>query len=78
MTTSRSRLATAEAPDRQIRVKLTARQTNPDMGLVGKNTPLGSVLRGAVPGDTVVLRVPGRAPQSFVIQAIQRVEEAAT
>ena len=52
--------ASAEAQDRQLRVRLTARQTNPDLGLVAENTPLGSILLGAAIGDTVVLRVPGR------------------
>ena len=37
-----------------------------------EGTSLGSVLLGAAVGDTVVLRVPGMAPQPFVIQAIRR------
>jgi transcription elongation GreA/GreB family factor len=39
---------------------------------VAESTPLGAVLLGATVGDTVVLRVPGKAPQPFVIQAIKR------
>jgi hypothetical protein len=62
----------AEAPERALRVRLTARQTNPDLGLVAETTPLGSVLLGATVGETVVLRVPGKAPQSFVVQNIKR------
>lgn len=64
--------APAETPDKALHVRLTARQTNPDLGLVAETTPLGSVLLGATVGETVVLRVPGKAPQSFVIQGIKR------
>jgi very-short-patch-repair endonuclease len=64
--------APAEAPERSLRVRLTARQTNPDLGLVAETTPLGSVLLGATVGETVVLRVPGKAPQSFVVQGVKR------
>jgi very-short-patch-repair endonuclease len=64
--------APAEAPERALRVRLTARQTNPDLGLVAETTPLGSVLLGATVGETVVLRVPGKAPQSFVVQGVKR------
>jgi hypothetical protein len=42
-----------------------------------EGTSLGSVLLGATVGDTVVLRVPGMAPQLFVVQAIKRPEEGA-
>jgi transcription elongation GreA/GreB family factor len=55
-----------------VRVRLTPRQTNPDLGLVAESTPLGAVLLGAAVGDTVVLRVPGKPPQPFVIQGIKR------
>jgi very-short-patch-repair endonuclease len=65
-------VAPAEAPERALRVRLTARQTNPDLGLVAGTTPLGSVLLGATVGETVVLRVPGKAPQSFVVQGVKR------
>jgi very-short-patch-repair endonuclease len=70
--------APASVPDQQLQVRLTARQTNFDLGLVAENTPLGSVLLGATVGDTVVLRVPGKAAQSFVIQAIKRATEVTT
>ena len=55
-----------------------ARQTNHELGLVAESTPLGSVLLGATVGETVVLRVPGRGPQTFVIQGIKRASEDAT
>jgi len=64
--------APASAPDQPVRARLTPRLTNPSLGLVAETTPLGSVLLGATVGDTVVLRVPGMAPQPFVIQAIKR------
>lgn len=61
-----------DSPDEDIHVRLTSRQTNPEMGLVAETTPLGSVLIGATVGETIVLRVPGRAPQSFVVKSIKR------
>jgi hypothetical protein len=64
--------APADFPDKALRVRITAKQTNPDLGLVAESTPLGSVLMGAMIGEAVVLRVPGKPPQSFVIQAISR------
>ena len=67
--------APASALDQPVRVRLTPRLTNPNLGLVAETTPLGSVLLGATVGDTVVLRVPGMAPQLFVIQAIRRSAE---
>lgn len=67
--------APADSPEKPIRVRLTARQTNPELGLIAESTPLGSVLLGATVGETVVLRVPGKAPQSFVIQGIKRPTE---
>jgi len=67
--------APASALDQPVRVHLTPRLTNPNLGLVAETTPLGSVLLGATVGDTVVLRVPGMAPQPFVIQAIRRSAE---
>ena len=70
--------AAVDAPETSIRVRLTARQTNHELGLVAESTPLGSVLLGATVGETVVLRVPGRGPQTFVIQGIKRASEEAT
>jgi hypothetical protein len=64
--------APASALDQPVRVRLTPRQTNPDLGLVAESTPLGAVLLGAAVGDTVVLRLPGKPPQPFVIQGIKR------
>ena len=67
--------APSDALESAMRVRLTARNTNPDLGLVAASTPLGSVLLGPTVGETVVLRVPGKGPQSFVIQAIKRASE---
>ena len=55
-----------------ISVRITVRQTDPALGLLAENTPLATVLLGATVGETVVLRVPGRPAQSFVIQGIRR------
>jgi len=70
--------APADALDKPVRVRLTPLKTNIDLGLLAESTPLGSVLLGATVGDTVVLRVPGKAPQSFVIQGIKRATEQPT
>jgi len=64
--------APADTPTQLIHVRLTVRQTDPSQGLVAENTPLGAVLLGATVGETVVLRVPGKSAQSFVIQSIKR------
>lgn len=64
--------ASTEEPDKELQVRVTARQTDLNVGLVAQNTPLGEVLLGATVGETVVLRVPGRASQSFVIKGIKR------
>lgn len=70
--------ASTDAPEKPVQVRLTARQTNPELGLVAESTPLGSILCGATVGEIVVLRVPGRGPQSFIIQGIKRAYEATT
>lgn len=67
--------ARADEPEVAYRVRLTPRQTDPDLGLVGETTPLGSILVGSTVGETVVLRVPGKMPQSFVIRGIRRSAE---
>lgn len=59
-------------PDSPLQVRLTMRQTDPKSGLIAETTPLGSILIGANAGELVVLRVPGQAPQAFVIQSIRR------
>jgi hypothetical protein len=41
-------------------------------GLIAESTPLAQVLLGAVINDQVVLRVPGKTPQQFVVQKIAR------
>lgn len=53
-------------------VCLTANQTIQDMGLVAVTKPLGAILVGTTVGETVVLRVPGLPPKSFVIKEIKR------
>jgi transcription elongation GreA/GreB family factor len=64
--------APADKLDDEIRVRITPRLTNPDLGLVAETTPLGAVLMGATVGETVVLRVPSKPPQSFVVRSIKR------
>lgn len=64
-----------ESPDNELTVRLTARQTDLNAGLVAEGTPLGSILVGATVGETVVLRVPGKQPQAFVIRSIRRMAE---
>jgi transcription elongation GreA/GreB family factor len=64
--------APEQEPDKALSVKLTNRQTDLNAGLVAESTPLGSILLGASPGDTVVLRLPGKGVQSFVVLKVQR------
>lgn len=64
--------AAVEIPEVEFKVKLTVRQTSPEMGLVSETTPLGSILVGAIVGETVVLRVAGVAPRSYLIKSIKR------
>jgi hypothetical protein len=63
------------APDQVLRVQLSGAETQLSMGIVAVTTPLGSMLLGGMVGETVVLRVPGKEPQAFVIQSIQRSPE---
>jgi len=62
----------AGEPENLVQVRLTHNQTNPQMGLIGENTPLGCVLIGATVGEDVVLRVPGVSIRSYVIKSIKR------
>jgi len=62
----------SDKPDEVLHVRITARKTDPAAGLVAENTPLGTVLIGATIGETVVLRVPGVSPQSFLVHSIGR------
>ena len=64
--------APLDDPDAEILVRLTARQSDPEHGLIAKSTPLGAVLLGATVGETIVLRVPGKAPQPYVIKSVKR------
>lgn len=68
--------SSTEAPEHVLHVRLTLRQTDPAAGLVAATTPLGTVLMGATVGETVVLRVPSKPSQTFVIRGIKRAEEA--
>lgn len=62
----------------EVTVKITLRKTDPAMGFIAEVTPLAQALLGAVVGDEVVLRVPGKEPQRFLIKAIRRsLEEVA-
>ena len=70
--------APADVPNQLIHARITARQTDAGQGLVAENTPLGTILLGATVGETVVLRVPGKSTQSFVIQGIKRAAQSAT
>lgn len=62
---------TAQIDEKRV-VRITSDKTNVEMGLISEATPLAQVLLGATVGDTVVLRVPGRAPQDFVVLAVKR------
>lgn len=61
-----------DAPSNVIAVRLTARQSNLELGFVAANTPLGEALIGSTIGETVVLRVPGKPAQQFEIRSIRR------
>jgi SpoU rRNA methylase family enzyme/very-short-patch-repair endonuclease len=60
------------SPNEELSIRLTAKQTNPEIGLVAYSTPLGAILMGATVGEQVVLRVPSMPTQSFVIKSINR------
>ncbi|BAL23679.1 DUF4011 domain-containing protein [Azoarcus sp. KH32C] len=55
-----------------ITVRITSSQSNFEQGLLASHTPLAQVLMGGMVGDTVVLRVPGKSPQQFIIKTIKR------
>ena len=57
-------------------VTITLRTTNPDQGLVAESTPLAQALLGATVGESVVLRVPGRAAHSLTLLSINRSDRA--
>lgn len=64
--------ASTDLPNDMIQARLTARRTDPEQGLVAESTPLGQALLGATVGESVVLRVPGKAAQSFLVHRIKR------
>jgi hypothetical protein len=53
-------------------VRITAAQTNPDLGLIAERTPLAQALLGAAVGGEVTLRVPSKDPQRLVIRSIKK------
>ena len=65
-------------PDQDVSVRLTSNRTAIDHGLIAETTPLAQTLLGAVVGDEVVLRVPGKPAQSFIVKKIVRSHEDAT
>ena len=60
-----------------ITMRITERTQDVSAGLIAQHTPLAQVLLGAMVGDEVILRVPGRAPQPLRIKAIKRKESTA-
>jgi transcription elongation GreA/GreB family factor len=64
--------AAVDSTDAPLTVRITSHQTDLSQGLIAEATPLASILIGATAGDTVVLRVPGKSPQSFSILSIKR------
>jgi len=63
------------APDQEITVRLVSGRTDVEQGLISEATPLAQTLLGAMVGDDVVLRVPSKPAQSFVVKKIVRSQE---
>lgn len=61
-----------DKPDEVITMRLTSNQTNLALGLIGANTPLGTAFLDAVPGDEVVLRIPGQLGKAYVVKEVRR------
>jgi transcription elongation GreA/GreB family factor len=70
--------APVSTPDQEVSVRLTSGRTAIEHGLIAEATPLAQTLLGAVVGDEVVLRVPGKPMQSFIVKKIVRSHEDAT
>jgi hypothetical protein len=64
--------APAGSPHEPITVQIVLGKGFTGDGLIAESTPLAQVLLGAVVNDQVVLRVPGKAPQPFVVKKIVR------
>lgn len=64
--------------DQDLSVRLTSGRTAIDHGLIAETTPLAQALLGAIAGDEVVLRVPGKPAQSFIVKKIVRSHEDAS
>jgi transcription elongation GreA/GreB family factor/very-short-patch-repair endonuclease len=69
--------APATAPDQELSVRITSSRTAIDHGLIAETTPLAQTLLGAVVGDEVVLRVPGKPTQLFIVKKIVRSQDLA-
>jgi transcription elongation GreA/GreB family factor/very-short-patch-repair endonuclease len=65
-------------PDQEVSVRITSTRTAIDHGLIAETTPLAQALLGAVVDDEVVLRVPAKPAQSFIVKKIVRSHENAT
>ncbi|UOD31595.1 DUF4011 domain-containing protein [Massilia violaceinigra] len=63
-----------ETPECHLSVRITALLTNLNQGFISEGTPLAQVLLGAMAGDDVVLRVPGKSPATLRVHAIHRAD----
>jgi hypothetical protein len=70
--------APVATPDQEVCMRLTSSRTAIDHGLIAERTPLAQTLLGAFVGDEVVLRVPGKPAQSFIIKKVIRSHNEAT
>lgn len=59
-------------PESELAVMITRNHTDPTAGLIAETTPLAQVLLGAVVGDQVELRIPGRGEQILEVIQIKR------
>jgi len=59
-------------PDQEIVMRIVTGRSDFERGLISEATPLAQALLGAMVGNDVVLRVPGKAPTSFVVKKIVR------
>lgn len=63
----------AEAPeDQAMTMRITAKVTNLEQGLIAENLPLAQALLGAQVGGKATLRVPGKPEQVLIVMAIKR------
>ncbi len=57
-------------------VSITLRTTNAEQGLAAESTPLAQALLGAIVGESVVLRVPGRPANGLTVLRITRPDQS--